>query len=410
MNNTVLVIGYVWPEPGSSAAGSHMLSLLRMFRAQDCRVVFSSPAQRSEHMADLDATGVESIDILLNDSSFDTFVADLAPTYVIFDRFMMEEQFSWRVEQSCPQALRILDTEDLQCLRNARQQAHKKNRQMQQKDLFSELAKREIAAILRSDLSLIISDHEIALLRDSFHVDPALLHHLPFMLNPNKAHPATKRFSERQHFVTIGNFRHAPNWDAVLYLQQIWPLIHRILPEAQLHIYGAYPPKKAMALNNPKTGFLVKGWAEDALTVLADARVCLSPLRFGAGLKGKLLDAMQAGTPSITTDIGIEGMAGGLPWPGIVANTVESIVSAAIALYKNEMLWNDRQQRIPPVLAQYDGEKLAAGLMGRILSIKENLETHRLDNFTGAMLRHHTMKSTLYMSRWIEAKNAPREP
>ncbi|WP_456415210.1 glycosyltransferase [Thiolapillus sp.] len=406
MTNTVLVVGYVWPEPESSAAGSRMLSLLRMFLASGCRVVFSSPAQRSAFMADLDAEGIESASILLNDSSFDAFVAGLKPDYVVFDRFLMEEQFAWRIEQACPEAMRILDTEDLQFLRGARQQAHKEKRQMRKEDLFSELAKRECAAILRCDLSLIISSHEMALLQNTFAIDAALLHHLPFLLDPDWRYPLQKPFAQRKHFVTIGNFRHAPNWDSVLYLQQLWPLIRHALPDAELHIYGAYPPKKAMALNNPATGFLVKGRADNAHAVLADARICLSPLRFGAGLKGKLIDAMQTGTPSITTSIGAEGMAGGLPWPGLVEDSAEKIAAAAIRLYQDETGWNECRQRIAPILkVHYDGQRLARELMRRLASIRENLEQHRLNNFTGAMLRHHSLKSTMYLSRWIEAKN-----
>ena len=408
MKSTVLVIGYVWPEPDSSAAGSRMLALLRMFLSSGCRVVFSSPAQRSEYMADLDAEGIESVNILLNDSSFDAFVAELNPDYVIFDRFLMEEQFAWRVEQACPEAMRILDTEDLQFLRGGRQQAFREKREMQQKDLLGELAKRECAAILRCDLSLIISSYEMKLLQQTFGIDPALLHHLPFMLDLNQQCPPGQPFSERKHFVTIGNFRHAPNWDSVLYLQQIWPLIRQVLPDAELHIYGAYPPKKAMALNNPATGFLVKGRADNAHAVLADARICLSPLRFGAGIKGKLIDAMQTRTPSITTSIGVEGMAGDLPWPGLAEDTREKIADATIRLYQDEALWNQCQQRIPPILkAHYDGQRLSQDLMHRLASIRENLEQHRLNNFTGAMLRHHSMKSTMYLSKWIEAKNAP---
>ena len=407
-NPTLLAIGYVWPEPRSSAAGAHMMSLLRLFRDNGYRVLFASPAQRSEYMADLADKNIETADILLNDSSFDTFAADLQPDIVLFDRFMMEEQFGWRVERNCPEALRILDTEDLQCLRHARQQAHREQRPPQAADLFSDLAKREIAAILRSDLSLIISDHEMALLQESFHVDGALLQHLPFMLNLDEMPSSGKPFSERHHFVTIGNFRHAPNWDSVLYLQQIWPLIRKTLPTAQLHIYGSYAPKKAMALNNPQTGFLVKGRAEDALTALSEARVCLAPLRFGAGIKGKLIDAMLAGTPSVTTDLGSEGMNGKLPWPGRVANSAEGIAEAAIELYQNEALWQASQQRIAPVLqTRYDGRKLGEALLSRITALRENLETHRQNNFTGAMLRHHSMRSTEYMSRWIEAKNKP---
>jgi hypothetical protein len=106
------------------------------------------------------------------------------------------------------------------------------------------------------------------LLTNTFKVDASLLLHLPFMLNLNNCPTSTKTFEQRQHFMTIGNFRHAPNWDIVLYLQQIWPLIRKQLPKAELHIYGSYPPPKATALHNPKTGFHIKGWAEDAFDVM----------------------------------------------------------------------------------------------------------------------------------------------
>lgn len=404
--NKVLVIGYVWPEPKSSAAGMHILSIMRQFIKHDWQVTFVTPAQRTEHMVDLSLEGINSDEILLNDSSFDEYIQEYSPDCVVFDRFMMEEQFGWRVEQSCPNAIRILDTEDLQCLRGAREKALKEERTMLLSDLYaSDLAKREVAAILRCDLSLIISDYEIELLQQSFKVDKSLLFHLPFMLDEFSKPVEPRLFSQRNHFVTIGNFRHAPNWDSVLYLQQIWPLIRKQIPQAELHIYGSYPPKKATQLNNPQTGFLVKGWAEDAFEVLSQARVCLAPLRFGAGIKGKLIDSMLVSTPSVTTDIGVEGMAGEFEWPGLVANDAESIAASAVRLYQDESLWKSKQSQMLPLLQQrYDAKKLSEELMSRIESISTNLEQHRQQNFLGGMLLHHTMRSTKFMSKWIELK------
>jgi len=328
----ILVIGYVWPEPNSSAAGSHMMSILRLYRQQNWQVEFATPSQPTEHMIDLASEGISSQSITLNCDSFDTYITDYQPDIVMFDRFMMEEQFGWRVEKNCPDALKILDTEDLQCLRNARHQAHKDDRELTKEDLFSDIAKREIAAILRSDISLIISSYEMELLINTFNVDASLLHHLPFMVDLEKCPRKTLSFSDRRHFMTIGNFRHAPNWDAVLYLQKIWPLIRKRIPEAELHIYGSYPPPKATALHNPKTSFFIKGWAENALTVMEESRICLAPLRFGAGIKGKLLDAMIMQTPSITTSIGSEGMHDKEPWPGVLTDDMSEFVEAAVNL------------------------------------------------------------------------------
>lgn len=402
----VLVIGYVWPEPNSSAAGTHMMSLLRAFRAENWQVEFASPAQKTEHMVDLSEDGITTRVIALNCSSFDEYVQAYNPDIVMFDRFMMEEQFGWRVDKYCPNALKVLDTEDLQCLRNARHDAHKAGREFSHSDLHSDIAKREIAAILRSDISLIISHYEMQLLNDVFKVDSALLHHLPFLVDLQHIPTSTKAFAERKHFMTIGNFRHAPNWDAVLYLQQIWPLIRKQLPDAELHIYGSYPPPKATALNNTKTGFLIKGWADDAYQVMEDARVCLSPLRFGAGIKGKLLEAMIMQTPSVTTPIGSEGMHQDEPWSGAICEDAQQFADAAVALYQDEALFTEAQQNGQQLLQKYyDKSTLQSRLIAKITAISESLAQHRQQNFTGQMLKHHTMRSTQYMAQWIEAKN-----
>jgi hypothetical protein len=100
----VLVIGYVWPEPRSSAASGHVMQILEAFLEQGWDITFSSPAGPGEHKADLTALGIREVPIELNNSSFDTFISELAPDIVLFDQFMMEEQFGWRVEKHCPDA------------------------------------------------------------------------------------------------------------------------------------------------------------------------------------------------------------------------------------------------------------------------------------------------------------------
>lgn len=409
----ILVIGYVWPEPASSAAGYRMLALLDTFGRQNWQVTFASPAEKSIHRADLPARGIQEVNIALNCTSFDAFISELQPDMVMFDRFMMEEQFGWRVEKHCPQAVRLLDTEDLSCLRHARHQACKHSVEVSvdvpRSLLFSDHAKREVAAILRSDLTLMISPTEIELLTQTFKVDPALLHDNPFMLPPvtSEQQAALPAFEQRQNFIVIGNFRHAPNWDAVLWLKQtLWPLIRARLPDAELHVYGAYPPPKATQLHNPAQGFLVKGWADDALEVMRTARVNLAPLRFGAGLKGKLVDALACGTPSVTTSIGAEGMAGDHDWPQPVTDDPATFAAHAIELYTDANTWHTGQQQ-GWILhnRRFDFTLHADALVARLQDLQDNLEQHRLDNFTGAMLRHHSMKSTQYMAQWIEAKN-----
>jgi glycosyltransferase involved in cell wall biosynthesis len=135
--------------------------------------------------------------------------------------------------------------------------------------------------------------------------------------------------------------------------------------------------------------------------------VGLAPLRFGAGIKGKLIDAMQAGTPTITTPIGAEGMYADYPWNGHIADTAEKFAHAAVRLYQNPMEWKQAQQKgVPIVNGLYDKGVLGKKLADRITRIENNRQEHRNQNFIGAMLLHHTLASTKYMAKWIEGKNS----
>lgn len=419
----VLVIGYVWPEPQSSAASGHVMQILETFLQQGWDITFSSPAGPGEHKADLTALGIREVPIELNNSSFDAFVSELAPDIVLFDQFMMEEQFGWRVEKHCPDALRVLETSDLQSLRHARHQRLKDHLKVTADDndfseLFApalreefelmadtDLARREIAALYRCDLNLMISEVEIRLLVEQFGLPRPLLHWCPLMIEPPTA--PLPDFEQRAHFLSIGNFRHAPNWDAVLWMKNsVWPLIRQQLPAAQLHLYGAYTPPKATALHNPGQGFHVMNWAEDALQVMSAARICLAPLRFGAGIKGKLVDAMLCGTPSVTTPIGAEAMHGEHHWPGAIATSAQALADEAVQLYKDKTRWDQAQLAGQNLLKdRYQQAVHGPALIEKLKFCQNNLQTLRRDNFTGSMLRHHMHKSTQYMSQWIEAKN-----
>jgi len=386
-----------------------MMQLIELFQKQNLEVHFATTAAETNHMVDLNEFLVRTKQIQLNHDSFDEYVKQLQPNLVLFDRFMIEEQFGWRVVEQCPDAIRILDTEDLHCLRKTRQEALKKEIEFATDMLLSsEIAKRELASIYRCDLTLIISTYEMDLLQDVFKVDKSLLCYLPFFTKNILDNTFTKfpSFNDRQHFMCIGNFRHEPNWNMVLYLKQtIWPMIRKELPKAELHVYGSYPSEKVTQLNKKTEGFLVKGWVDDVSRVMQESRVCLAPIRFGAGIKGKFTDAMQNGLPSVTTIIGAEGMHDDLLWNGSIVDVPEEIAAKAIELHENRNLW---------LLAQNNGAKIINTIYADVIyqenfikrtkSLSKSLVQHRTSNFIGAMLMHHKLKSTKYLSKWIAEK------
>lgn len=404
--NQLLIIGYVWPEPKTTGAGLRMMQLIRFFLNNGFQITFASASEKTIYSEDLEALGVSENQIKLNDSGFDVFLKEVNPDVVLFDRFYTEEQFGWRVAEICADAMRILDTEDLHFLRKSREQALKEG--IETNLLLSDIAKREVASVYRCDLSLIISETEIKILANQFKIDNSLLVYLPFLLERTQLEKESiLGFKERSHFIFIGNYKHQPNVDAIIELKnKIWPLIFQQLPEAELHCFGAYAPEQIKQFHKPAERFFINGWTEDADDKIKNARVMLAPLRFGAGLKGKLIQSMQSGTPSVTTSVGTEGINSELPWNGFVEDNTEPFASKAVDLYSNQELWQQSQSNGFQILSRrFNSLNFTESFLDKIQLIFNQLKTHRQNNFIGAMLMHHSLQSSKYMSKWIEEKN-----
>lgn len=397
----------VIPEPNSTAAGKRMLQLIDFFSQANYRISFLTAAGNVEFSFNLKELNINLITIEINSPNFETILQGLQPDVVLYDRFVTEEQFGWKVAEICPNAIKILDTEDLHFLRKARENAYKKGLNLNEIDFQNEVFIREMASIYRSDLSLIISEFEYDLLAHTLKVSPDILLYIPLFAEVT---PDSVSFINRKNFVSIGNFLHEPNWQTVLKLKQIWLQIKKQIPEAEIHIYGAYITEKAKQLHNEKQGFWVKGRANSVEEVFNNARVLLAPIPFGAGIKGKLLDSMRLGLPNITTKIGAEAMHGNLPWNGFVVEDDESFVEKAINLYNNQDLWYQCQkQGYDLVENRYKKEQFYPIFEEKIQSISTKLKAHRMRNYFGKILLHHTLQSSKYLGKWIEEKQKNRE-
>lgn len=405
----VLFIGLVWPESKSSAAGWRIIQLIEWFTAHHFSVTFACAAAKTDFSDTLEEYGIECKPILLNDSSFDTWITSLQPDIVVYDRYVIEEQYGWRVQKYCPKAMTILDTEDLHTLRYARKQAIKKGQEFTTEQLYSDTALREIASILRCDLSLIISEIEMDFLQSQFKIDADLLFYLPFLENyiPVEKTHSWIPFENRTDFIFMGNFLHQPNVDTVMTLKKhIWPTLKNQQPLASLHIYGAYISQQIAQLHQSKDRFYIMGRAENARETFSRYKVLLAPITFGAGIKGKFIDAMQSGTPSITTSIGAEGMCKDSSWCGSITNNWSEFIKQASTIYSNKNMWLAAQENGRQIInSKFDKTLYQISLLNAINTILHQLDSHRNKNFIGKILRHHSLQSTKYMSLWIEEKN-----
>ena len=395
----LVIIGLVIPEPASTAAGHRMMQLIRLFSENDYRITFLTASNNVEFSEKIEIQKIE-----INNESFDEKINFLNPDIVLFDRYVTEEQFGWRVSENCPNSVKIIDTEDLHFLREARRKAFVEKREVDNEDFVNEIFKREIASILRCDLCLIISEFEFKLLTEKFKINPDILFYIPFLTEKFEKNKTS--FEDRKHFVSIGNFLHEPNWQTVLKLKQIWKWIRKKLPDAELHIYGAYTSQKVLELHNEKDGFLVKGRADSVEKIFNKAKVLLAPIPFGAGIKGKLWESMKFGLPNVTTSIGAEAMHRDLPWNGFIEDSDEIFAEKAVELYQDEEVWNRAQENGYQIIDLVFRKNLFANsFINKVLEILENLENHRTGNYLGKILQHHQLNSTKYMSRWIEEKN-----
>ena len=158
-------------------------------------------------------------------------------------------------------------------------------------------------------------------------------------------------FEERADLLFIGGFDHKPNVDAVMYLyDEIMPLLWKSMPHITISIIGSNPPEAILNLNS--NHFKIIGFVKDVAPYFLNSKIFVAPLRYGAGIKGKIGQSLEFGLPLVTTDIGAEGFDFGLNRDYVVGNTSQEIVDKIILLLQNKEVWNkislDSEQVIAP--------------------------------------------------------------
>lgn len=463
----------LWPQPNASAAGVRTAALLQHFASPNQNLfeqIHYGCGLEKDHST-ITIPGVQMHHLPPNRSEqFLQFLhrdgLDGTLRAVVFDRFFAEEAYSFYFQGrgrggdgKMSDVLRVLDMQDMHSLRYHRQNLVETMDNMDRfgggldhlssgsgsrivdgfpmVDIFdrgkekssknsSMTLLRELAAIHRSDLTLVCSSFELDLLIDEYGIPRDKLVLAPFFTNNDEECQAPSHsFETRRDFVSLGGFKHPPNVDQVICLKKhIWPQIKKKIPDAKLHIYGSYSPPRIQQLHDAKSGFLVHGYVDDLALPLRRCRVMLAPLRYGAGVKGKVVDAWRYGCPVVTTSIGAEGiglvhqqqqeecdeMPNDMNWGGSVASDNQSFIQSAINLYSDKTQWMKSQSSARLLLKTlFDAETNLKVVDDAIANAVDDVHSRRRRDYTSGMLWHHSTRSTEYFSRWIELKESLRK-
>ena len=407
----VIIFSTVWPEPDSSAAGVRQMHWIHLFLSMGYLVTLVSPSKPKEENEWGTVTLPEGVDLLplpLNRESIQDELKALAPEIIMFDRFFLEEQYGPHVYRACPDALVLMETVDLHFVRRAREElkeGYLSSTGVPARFYQTESAIRETGSILRVDFSFVVSSYEEELLRTQFQIPNTKVKWLPFFYEkPIEVKENRLPFDQKKDFCWIGNFRHQPNIDGIRWFRkEIWPLIRQQLPQAKIRVYGAYPPKEVMDWNNTKDGIEVKGNAITLEEVYKTARVNVAPLRYGAGVKGKIIEGFRFGVPCVTTKVGVEGLFG--QFPGYELNTPVDFANACVKLHESESEWRKYSlMALEKMMDVCSASSRVPETQKLILELLEKKKSGEVPDWTSQILRHEGNQSRYYFGKWIEEK------
>jgi hypothetical protein len=431
-NSSCVVITNVVPDASASAAGVRTMALLDRFSKKFGMVHLTVP---SSHITSESQIGkIAQVSSLPPNRSdlFKTFCQQFtsSPRNVLFDRFYVEEAFSHGFHAEFPGVPLVLDMQDMHSLRQGRQTLVKHFDAKYSKqgedplvcltDVVNYIPStsnddliRELSSIHRCDLTLVCSPYELHLLKTEFQIPAHKLSLASFFMDTANLSDLcihNKKFNASTRFVFCGGFKHAPNVDAVrMLLRHIWPILRTSLPTATLHIHGAYCTKEFYQQHAPnEKGVYIHGYTPCLDDIFMPGSILLAPLRFGAGIKGKILDAWSFGLPVVTTPIGREGIVTSgneKDFGGAIASTTSSFCDHAIQLATDpETYFNAQGQGQHLLKTLFDSDTNWKGLEARLDQTHINLLDYRQSDYHRAMLWHHSRRSVEYFSKWIELK------
>jgi GT2 family glycosyltransferase/glycosyltransferase involved in cell wall biosynthesis len=331
----ILVIDHHLPMPDRDSGSLRMFQILRILHELGHRVTFvpDNVADIAPYADELQKRGIEVI--------YHPYIKNVreylerhGPEFdvVILSRCDFARKHIVDVRLHAPQSRIIFDTVDLHFLREDREAELTQDATVEQS--AREKQRQEYDLIDQADETWVVSPHEQELLRRDW-PNKSIEVVSNIVDVPGSATP----FSLRHDFLFIGSFQHTPNIDAVLFFtREIYPLVRQCLKEAKFYVIGDKAPPEVIALANEN--IVITGLQPDVRPYFESVKLSIAPLRFGAGVKGKINQSMGFGVPVVATSVAVEGMALTDREDVLIADTPEDFARALVDLYTSAELWN----------------------------------------------------------------------
>lgn len=362
----ILVIDDKVPEYDQHAGGLTTYQYVRLFCDMGFKVVFlpDNLYPMAPYTSELQQLGVE---VLYGNVDINEWLARYGK-YLHFVWLARPEVASKYIDilKASSNSKILYYTHDLHHLRERRRYELDHN-----PDTFLEsrrLKKLEFGLFAKVDVILTPSSHEELVIRESFPYQkvftiPPYFYEFP----PENAEPGVD-FPGRDGILFLGGFGHTPNVDAVWwFVQEILPRVRERLPEVTFTAAGSHPSPEILALQNERVR--VTGYVPDLRPLFEKARVFVAPLRYGAGVKGKIVNSLVYGVPVVTTSIGNEGLDLAHGREALIADEPEAFAAQIVELYANKALWERLASGAQDYVRRHFGAERARKLLKDVLEI-----------------------------------------
>lgn len=360
----VLIIDQIIPEFNKDSGSRRLTQIIKLLLEQKIAVFLVADLKqykyKSDYIEKFKTLGVNVYEPLIDEAgnllTKERYIKKIAPKLNsawlhrpdIFDKYYSV------IKQTNPKIKLIFDMVDFHYIRLLREYEINKNVNLRKRaERYLEM---ELNNCRRADAVIAISKEDKKLLSEFYKDQDKKLVVISNIHQYQKKTSNFKSFHERENILFVGSFRHQPNQDAVLYLKNsIMPLVWSKNPNIKVTVIGSYvtPEIKALDSNN----FKITGFVADLDPELNNVRVFVAPLRFGAGIKGKIGQSLEFGLPLVTTDIGAEGFDFNTQSDIMIANTKEDIANKILNLYQNETAWQTASDACEMILKPFSIEE-----------------------------------------------------